>query len=156
MPFELSQESSFAVPVKSVWDQVRRMSSVNGELSPWVKMSYPGDDYIFSEAETEVNTFLFRSLILLFGFIPVDWHFVRMNEVQDERGFKEDSVSLTHKYWRHQRWIEPTPAGCVLKDEVVFLPRLPLIGHLLLPIYVFVFKHRHNRLVTILRESSDN
>ena len=150
MPYQLIQESRLNAPPEAVWELVRRMSTVNVELSPFAGMTFPGDDYAFSEKDTELGAFLFKSCILLFGVLPMDWHYVRMNKVVDGQGFSEDSVSLMHKYWRHDRWIEPAEKGCILHDKVVFLPRLPLVGNLALLIYRVVFRNRHRKLSRLI------
>lgn len=110
------------------------------------------------------SCFLFHSILWLFGFIPMDLHWLGLESI-GEAGFQEASSSLLQRVWRHRRTItraESSPLDApnyhdactndgntellMITDEVEFLPRVPLLGYLLLPIVNFIFQHRHRRL----------
>jgi len=95
--------------------------------------------------EASVNEKFFTSVILLFGFIPIDIHHIKFDEVL-ETGFRESSSSLVMKHWNHNREVESLEQGCVLTDEISFSTRMPFLGAIIKPIYLFVFSHRHERL----------
>lgn len=130
----------------ALWQHVTQMQHVNDELLPFVRMTYPADRASLAGQAVLMNTVLFRSVILLFGFIPVDLHALAFDKIVDNKAFYENSITLTHKYWKHTRSLADTEGGTLVKDEVHFSPRLPLIGYLLLPVYRAIFRHRHRRL----------
>ncbi len=120
-------------------------SGVNYELHPIVHMTSPTKWKSKSLIEAPVNEKLFSSVILLFGFIPIDVHHLCFKQIF-ENGFKETSSSVLMKHWNHYRRIEKFDQGCVLTDEISFSTRLPFLEVLIKPIYLFVFGHRHERL----------
>jgi ligand-binding SRPBCC domain-containing protein len=82
---------------------------------------------------------------LLFGFIPIDIHHIHFKQLL-ENGFKESSNSILMKEWSHNRVIENLKQGCLLIDEISFSTRIPFLGAIIKPIYLLVFRHRHERL----------
>lgn len=109
-------------------------------------MTHPADRASLAGQTVPMGTVLFRSMILLFGILPIDLHALAFDKIQDNKAFYENSTTLTHRYWKHTRSLTDTEGGVMVKDEVHFSPRLPFIGHLLLPIYTAIFRHRHRRL----------
>jgi len=125
------------------------MAGVNLELSPYIKMTYPKDKANLSDQTTQFisGETIFVSFLLLFGLIPIDVHFLRLDAFDKGTSFTENSVSLLQESWRHHRILTQTSAECVdVTDTVTLQPRLPLLGHLLLPVVRFVFRGRHINL----------
>jgi ligand-binding SRPBCC domain-containing protein len=91
-------------------------------------------------------------VILLFGFLPVDVHSLRLERILPGRGFFEQSYSWANRQWRHERITTRTEGGCVVTDKVIVQGRLPLVTALLLPVYRLVFRHRHRRLRALYRQ----
>lgn len=121
------------------------LNGVNYELMPLVKMTAPRAWRQRPVPEWPASDYLFSSVILLFGIIPVDLHrFGLLNT--DKQGFSEVSTSLVMQTWRHERIIEKTGGGARVTDRVEFQPRLALLAAVLRPIYRRVFEHRHRRL----------
>ena len=121
------------------------MRGVNYELSPLVKMTTP-DKW----ASTPISTWptgeeLFTSVLLLLGFIPIDLHRFLLKATSANR-FEECSTSLLMQQWEHTREIKPVESHIEIIDKLCFQTRVPLFGSLLLPVYKFVFSHRHRRL----------
>lgn len=142
--FVIRKSSILPVDRETLWPAVFSMRGVNRELGPWVRMTVPPGGELRADRPGEV---LFPSWILLVGLLPVDRHFLRFESVEPGRYFREDSWSWTHRYWRHTRTLEAVGKGVLLTDEVRFRPRLFFLGHLLRPVYGWVFAHRHRRLV---------
>jgi len=134
-----------AEPVK-VWDSVCTMRGVNEELMPLMRMTYPAEAADANIAEAPTGTFLFYSWVLLGGVVPVDRHHFRLTSIEPGRGFVEESVSWSQRYWRHERIIEAEQGGCVLTDRLTFRPRLWPFGFLIAWIIRRLFEHRHTRL----------
>jgi len=118
---------------------------VNYELMPIVYMTAPAEWKEKLLHEAPLNKTLFNSIILLFGFIPIDIHCIKLKDILDN-GFKETSNSLLMKHWNHNRKIENAEHGCIVTDEISFSTRLPFGERILKPVYLLVFKHRHERL----------
>jgi hypothetical protein len=126
--------------------EILTMSGVNYELMPVVKMTAPERWQAKPVYGWPTGANLFRSLILLFGFIPIDIHCFGMTEAS-LTGFKESSTSILMEFWRHQRQIENWGENTLITDSVEFQTRIRLLGGLLAPVYRFVFSHRHKRLL---------
>ena len=141
--FELA--SLLPIPQDVILQHATSMRGVNSELMPYVRMTFPSQFERLHLNPTHTGNVIFRSWILLFGILPVDYHALRFARVDDE-GFLERSSSIIHKLWEHERIIKAVADGTELHDRVRFQPRIPGIGYLLQPIYEAVFKHRHAQL----------
>ncbi len=142
---EFSIQSDLAVAPAAFW-AATSMSSVNWELAPIVRMSAPREWQDCAIERWETGSKLFDSWILLFGFVPVDLHSFRLQEIFADSGFQECSSSWMNKEWRHRRIALAGGQGCIVTDHVVVVGRIPLLSALLMPVYRFVFRHRHRRL----------
>lgn len=141
--FEVS--STLPLPATRFWDYAT-LADVNRELAPWVQMTAPVSWKDVPFREWPAGKPLFRSWILLFGFLPIDLHSFFLHAVHPESGFEERSTSLMNKRWWHTRLVEPNPGGCLVSDVVQFESRLPFMGTLLVPIYRAIFRSRHRTL----------
>jgi len=129
-----------------VWERVSTMAGVNHELRPLARMTHPPHLTRLDPAAVRPGERLFRSWILLFGLLPIDYDDLTLVRVEPGRGFLESSTLLTQRRWVHQRTLEPVGGGCRVTDRVRFEPRLPVGGRVLLALYRLVFRHRHRRL----------
>jgi hypothetical protein len=91
-------------------------------------------------------TCVFRSWLLLFGFLPVDYDDVGFEWIEPGRGFRECSTMLSQRRWIHERRIEPAGGGCRVIDRIRFEPRVPGLVWLFRPIFHRTFLRRHRRL----------
>lgn len=119
---------------------------VNYELNPIVHMAAPNEWKNRLLTEAPVNKKLFSSIILLFRLIPVDVHNIHFKLIL-ENGFKESSNSITMKEWNHNRNINNLELGCILTDEISYSTRIPFLDVIIKPLYSYVFRHRHRRLI---------
>jgi len=142
--FEVS--SVVPAPPAAVWARVSTMTGVNAELMPFMRMTHPRGMDRLDPARVPLGRRVFRSWILLFGVVPIDWDDVTFVRFEPGRGFLESSPMLTQRRWVHERRLEPVAGGCRITDRVAFEPRLPLLGPALRPLYQWVFRHRHRRL----------
>ncbi|HTD02496.1 hypothetical protein [Undibacterium sp.] len=122
------------------------MHSVNWELAPIVRMTAPAAWKDCSLDQWETGRLLFKSWIFLFGFIPVDLHAFRLQEIYPGVGFQERSWSWMNREWSHRRMVVAHGHGCTVTDQVAVVGRFPILSALLMPVYKFVFRHRHRRL----------
>jgi hypothetical protein len=138
--YRLRVSSRLGADAATVWAHAASMAGVNAELAP-LRMSAPGQGRI---EEVPLGVVAFRSLITLFGVVPIDLHSLRLVEVIPGRGFHEDSRSLLEARWVHKRQVEPDGAGCLVTDEVTFQPRL--FGGLIRRMVAGAFARRHRYL----------
>jgi ligand-binding SRPBCC domain-containing protein len=89
---------------------------------------------------------LFRSWVLLFGVLPIDYDDLTLVAIEPGRGFQERSRMLSMRVWEHDRTLTPDGTGCVVRDELRLEPRLPGMGPLLEWVVRALFRHRHRRL----------
>lgn len=123
------------------------MSAVNAELRPLVRMTSPAHWVRCPLHQWTPGDVLFRSVVLLFGVLPVDVHSLRLESIDPRgHGFLERSHSWWNRQWQHERTTTATEAGCLVKDSVTVEGRVPLATALLMPVYRWVFRHRHRRL----------
>lgn len=143
--FTLNIISDLSAPLADVWHKVSTMDGVNDELTPFIRMTAPNSMRRLPFTKAPLKQPLFASWLLLFGVLPFDRHQLRLDEVW-EGGFRENSSSLIHRVWRHERIITANGNESMLTDSLDFEPRISLFGYILLPIVRFVFQHRHRRL----------
>jgi ligand-binding SRPBCC domain-containing protein len=142
----LSVASRLAAPREEVWERVSTAAGVNDELMPIARMTLRSVDRLTPET-VPLGERIERCWILLFGFLPIDWDDLTLVRVDPPAGFLERSTMLTMRLWEHERTLEELPGGgCLIRDRVRFEPRLPVPARVLLPVYRFVFTHRHRRL----------
>ena len=140
--------SQLRAPAAEVWSAISTMAGVNAELMPLVRMTCPREAAARSLESAPLGEVAFHSYLLLFGVLPFDRHALTLLEILPGEGFIEDSTSLLQRRWRHERRIAPSPTGggCILTDELLFLPRVAALAPLVRPIVRSIFDHRHRRL----------
>ncbi len=148
--FSFHIESPVKGSREEIWRHITQMKNANAELRPYAKMTFPADKAELDKRQVPVNETLFISVILLLGFIPVDLHYLKFDKLEPCYAFYENSTTLTHRYWKHTRSIIKKGNLFLVRDEVHFEPRLPIIGYLMLPLYKTIFKNRHRKLTAAL------
>lgn len=139
-------ESRLAAAPEVVWARVATMAGVNRELMPAARMTFPAKFDRLDTADVPLGEVLFRSWVLLGGVLPYDRHALRLIELDPGRGFHEESTSWAQRRWTHIRSLAPVDGGTLIRDEVLFQPRLSFLAPLLRPIIAGVFRHRHRVL----------
>lgn len=139
-------ESRLLASAPEVWSAVSRISGVNAELRPLMRMSCPPEYRERSLIDAPLNTPLFPSWLLLFGWLPVDRHFLMLERAWPGQGFDERSHSWSNRVWIHRRRVLADPAGSRVVDELEFEPRLALMAAGLKWFVALLFRHRHRRL----------
>ena len=154
--YEFSFTSHLAAPAAVLWVHATSMDGVNRELWPLVQMTYPANVTALEAATIPLGQRLFRSWILLFGILPIDYDDLTFVEIDIGSRFLERSPMLTQREWQHQRTIEPLDEGCTVTDSIRFTPRLPGIGAFLLPIFRLAFRLRHRNLRRLFGQARAN
>lgn len=144
--FTFTIQSEVNATKKILWPHITQMQNVNAELMPFAKMTYPAAMSEIGGREVPMGIVLFKSVILLFGFIPVDLHYLRLTKLDMGTAFYEDSYSLQHHYWKHTRTILEQNDKTFVHDELHFAPRIGFMGYVLLPVYKTIFANRHKQL----------
>lgn len=126
--YSFTLSSKVAASPSEVWAAISSMAGVNDELKPFLKMTCPIPNASLDENVVPIGERAFRSYLLLFGALPIDFDDLTLVRLEPGRGFTESSRMLALKSWRHERWIEPTEdgRGCVVTDRIGFTPRAPL------------------------------
>jgi len=139
--YRLRIRSRLATDRPSLWAHASSMAGVNAELAP-IHMSHPDGAAIGLDVPLGVP--LFRSLVTLWGLVPLDLHEFALVGIQPGEGFHESSRSLLERRWVHRRTLVDVPGGVELTDELEFEPRLA--GFLVARIIARTFTRRHARL----------
>ena len=109
-------------------------------------MTYPKRFASLDAASAPIGRRAFRSWILLFGVLPIDYDDLTLVWIDPPHGFRERSTMLTMREWNHERLIAPAGAGCELTDRVSFVPRVAALGPLLRVVFGLAFRLRHRNL----------
>jgi ligand-binding SRPBCC domain-containing protein len=139
-------ESLLVASPETVWERVSTFEGVNDELAPVLRMTAPASVRRLDPSEVVLGERIFRSWVLLFGVLPIDFDDLTLVALEPGRGFQERSRMLSMSVWEHERTIEPNGSGCRVRDRLRFEPRLPGSGPLLERIVGATFRHRHRRL----------
>lgn len=129
-----------------VWARVSTIEGINFELMPLARMTCPAGFVGLDPARVRLGERLFRSWVLLFGLVPIEYDDLTLLRVEPGRGFLESSRMLSQRRWVHERTLEAVPGGCRVTDRIGFEPRLPGSGRGFLGVFRFFFAHRHRRL----------
>ena len=137
--------SRLAAEPEAVWRHAVAPSLLNREFTPFLRMTFPAgvDDVTAASPRGERS---FRSWLLAFGIVPVDYDDVVFAEVERGRRFLETSTLLSQRVWQHERTIEPAGEGCRVTDRVRFVPRIGLLAAVYGAVFRAVFRWRHRRL----------
>jgi len=129
-----------------VWARVSTFEGINAELQPLMRMTAPASVRALEPADVVLGERMFRSWVLLFGVLPIDFDDLTLVELEPGRGFLERSRMLSMRVWEHERRLQPVAGGCRIVDRLTFQPRLPGMGPLLERFIRLTFRHRHRRL----------
>lgn len=147
--FEIS--STVAAAPSEAWQWITSVDGISAELSPYLRMSVPEDVRDLADLELVPGKRLFRSIIYLFGLVPVDYSDLTLLELTQGVGFIEQSPMGSMRLWRHERTIRPLRSGCVVSDVLTFQPRMAMA--LSSWIVKKLFTHRHAVLRARLGET---
>ena len=147
--FELHFRSELRAPATEGGRHASSMRGGNEELGPWVRMTHPSWATDLASVQVPLGEVAFRSWLLALGVLPFDRHSLGLVEVRDGGeqggGFVEESTSWLQRRWRHERDVDPTDAGCTVRDRLVVRPRLAPAA-MVRPVVAALFGHRHRRL----------
>jgi hypothetical protein len=118
-PSTFQIQSTLAASPAEVWQHISSMAGVNRELMPLLRMTYPAGLERLDQQTVPLGARLFRSYLLAFGVLPVDWDDLAFESITPGQGFVESSSLATARTWQHRRWYR---AG---RDERELPPRRP-------------------------------
>jgi len=139
-----------------VWERITTMEGINHELMPIARMTHPRGMTELDPAEVPIGRRLFRSWILLFGVLPIDYDDITLLRFTPGVGFAESSPMLSQRRWDHERTLEDAHGACRVTDRVAFAPRVRLLGRMLRAVFHQVFLHRHRRLRAIFESRTES
>lgn len=147
-------ESKLSAPAEHVWEWITSVKGISAEMWPYFRMTIPRHIQSLTDIQIKLNVPMFRSYVLLFGFLPIDYSDMTLLELDEKRGFIEQSPMGSMKLWRHERRIVPCPSepgsepgSVILLDQLTFSPRF---AKGLTAWFIHrVFTHRHK----VLREN---
>ncbi len=140
-PIQIEFRSRLTAPPAEVWRWITSFQGIATEMRPLMRMSVPRGIRRLTDVDVIPGQPLFFSWILLFCILPVDWSRLTLLEIDEGRGFVEQSPMGSMRTWRHERRIEAAENGCALIDRLSFEPRFaaPLVGWFVRRF----FAHRH-------------
>jgi hypothetical protein len=136
---------------EKMWARNVTPAGVNDELFSFLRMTVPRTLRGKSIQQIPLRRVLGRSLLLLFGVLPIDYDDLTIAELEPWRRFLERSSMLSIEHWQHERLLTALAAGCEMQDRIRFGLRRPLVWLPGMPGLVAaalrrLFAHRHRRL----------
>jgi ligand-binding SRPBCC domain-containing protein len=147
--FRFEFTSRLSAPAAEVWSHATSMRGVNRELFPLARMTHPRELSVLEPASVPIGQRAFRSWILAFGIVPIDYDDLTFVALEPGRRFLERSPMLTQREWRHERLVEPAAGGSTITDRVSFAPRIAWLGPLFYLVFWLAFALRHRNLLRI-------
>jgi ligand-binding SRPBCC domain-containing protein len=145
-PYSFTMASHLTASAERVWTHASDFNQLNREFWPLFRMTYPPGRARMTPGSFPLGKVAFRSWIMLFGVIPVEYDDITLVELVPGQHFSEVSALLSIREWRHRRSVAPEGLGCVLQDEIAFLPRWRLTGPAQTWLFRLVFRLRHRAL----------
>ena len=142
----VQQESVLSASPDAVWARVSTFEGINDELRPLMRMTAPARIRALEPDDVVLGERIFRSWVLLFGVLPIDYDDLALVKLEPGRGFHERSRMMSMRVWEHERWLTPEGESCRVVDRLTFQARLPGMGPLLERFIRATFRHRHKRL----------
>ena len=118
---ELTRASVLDATPEVVWEHAMSPAGVNAELRPLLRMTFPADTTRLLDS-WQPGVRLFRSWILLAGFLPVEYDDLTLVEVEPGHRFLERSSLLSQSIWEHERTITGAGDGCRIVDRTLIDP----------------------------------
>lgn len=124
-PITLRFESRLTASAEEVWQWITSLEGIAAEMRPLLRMTAPAGIRSLTDVPLTPGVPLFRSHLLLFRVLPVDYSDLTLTQIVPGRGFVEQSRMGSMKQWQHVRQIHPCPGTdlVVLVDELTFVPR---------------------------------
>jgi hypothetical protein len=130
-----------------VWAEAIRFEGVNDELMPLLRMSSPRAWSGRTLDDVQPGQRLFRSWLLLFGVVPIDYDDICIVEMGPGYRFLERSQMMSASTWEHERVVmDESPGTCRITDRVRFTVRWKPLGPVLRWFVPRLFAHRHRQL----------
>src|SRR5262245_17438070 len=112
-PWSFTISTPLRASAEQVWAHASTFAGVNRELWPLLRMTFPPALARLTPEQFPVGRTAFRSWLLLFGLVPVDFDDIQLVELEPGQGFSEVSRMLSMREWRHRRTVTPAGEGCV-------------------------------------------
>ena len=144
---EIRVTSHLDAPAETVWGYVTTFEGVNSELRPLLRMTTPRDWTRLAPERIRLGERLFRSWLLLFGVLPIDYDDLTIVAMGPGYRFLERSRMMSASVWEHERSVEAMGSdSCRVTDRVSYTPRWRPFGLVLRWFVPALFAHRHRRL----------
>ena len=144
---QVEQKSVLEAPAERVWAYVTDFEGINSEMSPLLRMTSPRQSTRLSPELVRPGERLFRSWLLLFGVLPIDYDDLTIAELGPGYRFLERSQMFSAPVWEHERLVEPMGShSCQVIDRIRFAPRSRAHGLVLGWFVPRFFAHRHQQL----------
>src|SRR5262245_37952122 len=101
--YSFTLATPLVAPAERVWAHASTFACVNRPLWPPVQMTYPPAKARITPEAFPEGQFAFRSWLLLFGLIPLDYDDLTLVELRLGQGFHEVSRMFAAPRWEHRR-----------------------------------------------------
>lgn len=140
-------ESKLYASPERVWDWITSIEGISAEMWPFFRMTTAKGIRSLRDLRITPGIRIFRSWVFLFGVLPIDYSEMTLLELNEGKGFVEQSPMGSMRMWRHERRIDPCPgdsSAVLLVDQLTFIPRFA--SRFVAWFIRRVFMHRHEVL----------
>ena len=137
-------ESLLPAPADKVWQRCVSVAGLKDEMRPLLRMTLPGTLESLEDLNIVPPQVLYRSRLLLLGFIPGGISELTMVEWHPGWRFVERSPMTGMNLWQHTRTVEVDGEHTRVVDELRYEPQF--LAGVTGAIVGWVFRHRHKRL----------
>lgn len=130
-----------SAPPEACWRWITSLEGMRREMTPYLRMTAPSHVHDIASLDVTLGKPLFRSWILLFGIVPIDYSCLTLVELRPGEGFVEQSPMGSMKTWRHERGITAVGSGAQIRDRLTFEPRFA--SSLVRAVVKAFLRHRH-------------
>jgi ligand-binding SRPBCC domain-containing protein len=150
-----ARTSALASPRDVVWKHSTNLVSVNREMAPWLRMTFPPEvaTATLDDPRLRLGEPIFASWVLFLGVVPVERMQVTLVELDPGRRFVEQSRTASRTLWRHERSIEDLGDDCELTDRLTIEMPIARLTPVFAPLLERFFRHRHRQLVSTFGEA---
>jgi ligand-binding SRPBCC domain-containing protein len=137
-------ESVLDAPVADVWRRAVSVAGLKDEMRPLLRMTLPGNLQSLEDLDIQPPQMLYRSRLLLLGFIPGGVSELTMVDWQPGYRFVEQSPMTGMQSWQHTRTVVAEGDATRVIDELRYEPQV--MAAITGKIVAWFFRHRHKRL----------
>lgn len=142
LPAKVSVTSVLDAGPVEVWRSISELETVNEEMAPWLNMAAPAGSDLVAAASGQVLPLKLRGP----AGVPLGTYPLRLVQMDEGRGFLEQTWMLPFLLWQHERTIQTEAGRTRITDSLGWKWRARRLDPLVAVGVRRFFEHRHGVL----------